>query len=243
MILWLLIFQLSSFAQELTPVVEEYCFTSEARLKQLFPKIKFMLIQSDQELVESNCLTIKTTSYRRELIQSYVTNLDPSVQVKFSSTELKGEPCRIKVEKIKTIIMATSEGSLNPGLIDVKITANTKQKFHEIKETNSIQTQKEFELAMNQSLIKGICNYVTADRYEISLEVRKDPIPATQWAPMNQETSSLKSTLQLSRGDRVELGSILKDRNGSSSELDMKSGAQAENNQEEQMEKIFLSID
>jgi hypothetical protein len=243
MILWLLIFQLSSFAQDLTPVVEEYCFTSETRLKQLFPKIKFMLIPSDQELVESNCLTIKTTSYRRELIQSYVTKLDPSVQVKFSSTELKGGPCRLKVEKIKTIIMATSDGILNTDLINVKISANTKQKSHEIKEINSIQTIMEFELAMNQSSIRGECHYVTADRYDISLEVRKDPLSAAQGAPVNQETSSLKSTLQLGRGDRVELSSILKDLNGNSSDLDIMTGLQIEKSEGEQMEKIFLSID
>jgi hypothetical protein len=243
MILWLLIFQISSFAQDLTPAVEEYCFTSEARLKQLFPRIKFMLIPTDQELVSSNCLTIKTSSYRRELIQSYVTRLDPSVQIKFSSAEPKREPCRLKVEKIKTIIMTTSEGVLNTDLMKVSIDGNAKQKSQDIKETNSIQTLKEFEIAMNQSSIRGECHYVTADRYDISLEVRKDPAPAASGAAIIQETSSLKSTLQLGRVDRVELGSILKELNGNSTELDMKTGVQIEKNEGEQMEKIFLSID
>ncbi|MBA2404150.1 MAG: hypothetical protein H0V66_05215, partial [Bdellovibrionales bacterium] len=120
----------------------------------------------------------------------------------------------------------------------------------------TIQTLREFELTVNQDVVKGECRAINPTRYEITLEVRKEAIPLIPPVPAGtivvvpaaqamrvQETSRLQTTLQLNNGERIEIGSVVRNLTNGTSNLDINSGAAIEKTTGLQNEKVFLSIE
>lgn len=250
MILWLLLYTQFAMAQD--PAIEEYCFSSVGKMKQVSTRLKFILVPVDKTEQVNNCLTVSTPPHRRELIQNYIRNLDPEVQIGFSSAEVRREPCHIKVEKIKTKLKEAIGGGVSTGLVP---SADANQVTGESKDVSTIQTIKEFELTVNQDVIKGECRVINPTRYEISIEVRKDAKPLVPGLPAgsvvivpdaqipkDQETSRLQTTVQLNNGERLEIGSVVKNLKDQARKIDLNSGIAAENTDGAQHEKVFLSI-
>lgn len=254
MILWLLLISLSIFSQD--QAVEEFCFSSPAKMKEVHQRLKFILVPVDKVQENKNCFTVNTSTHRRELIQSYVRRLESSVQISFSSVEMRQEPCRIKVERIKNLTKQGSGGSVAMNGENININASEGNTTHSGTDVTSIQTLKEFELTVNQDVAKGECRFISPTRYEIALEVRKDAVPLTPplrpgtvvvipdaQIPKDQETSRLQTTLQLNRGERVEIGGIVKDLKNDTKKADASTGAELKITNGVQSEKVFLSID
>jgi hypothetical protein len=252
MILWLLLYTQFALAQD-DPAIEEYCFSSVGKMKEVSARLKFILVPADKTQEDQNCFTVSTPVHRRELIQNYIRRLEPAVQIGFSSAEIRRPPCNIRVEKIKTRTQQSIGGGLSTGLIP---SAGTNQATGESKDVTTIQTLKEFELTVNQDVVKGECRAINPSRYEISLEVRKDAIPLLPPIPPGtivvvpdaqipkvQETSRLQTTLQLNSGQRIEIGSVVKNLKDDASSLDINSGAAIEKTTGTQHEKVFLSIE
>lgn len=250
MILWLLLYIPFAFAQD--PAIEEYCFSSAGNMKTVSSRLKFILVPVDKVEEEKNCFTVNTPPHRRELIQNYVRKLDPSVQIGFSSAEVRREACHIKVEKIKTKLKETNGGGISNALVP---NAESTQLNGESKDVTTIQTIKEFELTVNQDVIRGECRAINPSRYEISLEVRKDARPLTPPVPPGtivvvpdaqlnkiQETSRLQTTLQLNSGERIEVGSVVNNLKDEARKIDINSGAGIEKTDGISHEKVFLSI-
>jgi hypothetical protein len=117
-----------------------------------------------------------------------------------------------------------------------------------------IQTLKDFELTVDQDQVKGTCRYINQNRYEIALEVRKNikPIvpvalpPGTivvlNQAPPDQETSVIQTQIQLSRGERIELGGVIKKANGKDRTVNIKPEFNIETSDHNSTEKVFLSL-
>lgn len=251
MIIWLLLLSSFSFAQD--PAIEEYCFRSEAKKNFALEKTRFILVPADKIQSDRACFTVSTPPHRRELIQNYVRRLDPDVAISFSSAEIKREPCRLKVEKIRTIQQEALNGSINT---NQNIAIGQEQLVREQKDTSSIQTIKEFELSVNQDRILGECRSINPDRYEVTLQVLKEarpllpPLPPGTTVivpdaqlPSPQETSSLTTTLQLNRGQRVEIGSVIKDLKDKNHNIDLKNGASGNLQSGTEQDKIFLSLE
>lgn len=250
MILWLLLLVQIALADD--PVIEEYCFASGAKMKEVSLRLKFILVPADKLQENANCFTIATPPHRRELIQGYVRRIEPAVQIGFSSVEIKRDPCEIKVEKQKTKRAQNTEGHINTAFIPG---ASTAESLREKNEVTTIQTLKDFELAVNQDTIKGECRVINPNRYEITIEVKKEarplipPVPPgtvvvipDAQIPKEQETSRLQTTLQLNRGERIELGSVVKNLKDDGKKLDVNSGAALELSHEAESEKVFLTI-
>ena len=251
MLLWLLLYTHVLLAQDQS--VEEYCFSSIPKMKEVSARLKFILVPVDKTQEDKNCLTVNTPSHRRELIQQYVKRLDPSVNVGFSSAEIRTEPCRIKVEKIR---LNSKQGANAALLPEQSISLQADQSSATGKDVTTIQTIKEFELTVNQEVVKGECRAINSTRYEISLEIRRDPLPLAP--PLasgmiipadgnqkikTQETSKLQTTIQLNAGETIEIGSVLKNLTDQASKIDVNSGATIDQTNIKQNEKILLSID
>lgn len=254
MIIWLVLISLTAFAQDQS--VEEYCFSSPVKMKDVSQRLKFILVPVDKVQENANCFTVNTSPHRRELIQSYVRRLEPAVQIGFSSAEIKRDPCRIKVEKVRAIQKQGTGASATLDGPNINVNASTSESTGSGNDVTSIQTLKEFELSVNQDIIMGECRAVNPNRYEISLEVRKDakpllpPVPPgtivvvpNAQIPPTQETARLQTTLQLNRGERLEIGSVVKNLKDDAKKIDISSGAGIENTDGTQSEKTYLSID
>jgi hypothetical protein len=251
MLLWLLLYAQVLLAQDQS--VEEYCFSSIPKMKEVSARLKFILVPVDKTQEDKNCFTVSTPSHRRELIQQYVKRLEPSVNVGFSTAEIRTEPCRIKVEKIRLNIKQGANVGFFP---DRPISLQVDQSSQSAKDITTIQTLKEFELTVNQDVVKGECRFINSIRYEISLEIRRDPlplappIPSGMVVPVNenqkinlQETSRLQTTLQLNVGETIEIGSVVKNLKDQANKLGVNSGATVDQMNVMQNEKTLLSID
>lgn len=251
MILWLVLFSQMALASD--PVIEEYCFASAAKMKDVSSRLKFILVPVDKVQENASCFTVSTSSHRRELIQGYVRRLEPAVQIAFSSVEIKREPCEIRVEKQKISRAQDTEATVNP---DLNGSVGNEQIVQDRNDVTKIQTLKDFELTVNQDTIQGQCRVINPNRYEITIEVKKEarpllpPVPEgtivvipDAQLPKVQETSRLQSTVQLNRGERIELGSVVKDLKNRGNKVDVKTGANLELANEASTEKIFLTLD
>lgn len=249
MILWLLLFNNLVFAQETS--VEEFCFSSASQLMSVKGKMKGILLPVDQMTTIQNCFTIQTPPHRRELIQSYVKRLDPTVSISFSSAEIKRDPCNLVVERIKHQNMdQTTLGA------STQLTANQSAGTRSASETMRIQTLSKFELSYNQDVIEGECRFITPNKYEITLQVRTDPkpllppLPAGSTViiqdaarPADQQTSSLKTELQMNRGEKIEIGSVIKKAENKEHTVSANPELAIKDGENVQSEKVFLSLE
>lgn len=237
MILWPLLFTALVSAAENS--VEQYCFVSPSKMEFVLHKTRPLLLPSDQVNKDSNCFTLQLPEHRRELIQNYIRGIAPDFKVAFSSADIRRESCKLKVEKI---------GSSNSSAINVSLEeAGSRDQKQETKEAIQIQTLKEFELMVNQEAIKGECRYINRDRYEIKIRVAKFPKPnlnnSVENTPKDEQTFSLQSELQLNRGDRVNIGGILKDIRAKEHGISIEPTAEYKAQNREASEQVFLSLD
>lgn len=248
MLIMLLIFSRLTFAQE-DMSAERYCFATEAEAQSIESKFNGIKVPSDNVARDQKCMTVQMRPHRRELIQRFVLSVAPHAKVEFSSEESRKDPCQIKVEKEKSKVMKAVTYNLDGRPIvsaDDQTSAST--------DTMYIQTLKEFNLTVDQDEVNGQCRYITQNKYEITLEVRKNlkPIfpgtlpPGTILVgvqpPPNQETMVLKTQLQLNRGDRVEIGSVIKDLKNKDRKVDINPTLKVENTDGAATELVYLSL-
>jgi hypothetical protein len=249
MIVWPLLFVQLAFAQEVS--VEEFCFSSPGQMQAVSLRLKPILLPADQLNASGNCFTVQTPAHRRELIQRFVRRLDPSVSISFSSAELTQEPCKLKVERYKDSRAKKTDVALG-GTFQARQADNNEV----ASETMQLQTLKEFQLTYNQTVIKGECRYITPNRYEIRLEARQDPRPLipplpegstvliqNPPRPQDEQTSSLKTELQLNRGDRIEIGSIIQDKNSQNHSIKINPEVGLSQGEGVSTEKVYLSLE
>lgn len=246
MFIMLLLFSTLSFAEDMAS--EKYCFSVSPLVAQ--KKFSGIQVPSDVVTIDENCLVIQMRPHRRELIQRYMLSSIPGARVAFSSEDLQREPCKLKVEKVKSKNKDTINVDLNQQSGSISQTESTGS----ANETMDIQTLKDFELTVDQDQVKGTCRYINQNRYEIALEVRKNIKPIVPVAlppgtivvmnqpPPDQETGILQTQIQLSRGERIELGGVIKKANGKDRTVDIKPEFNIETSDQNSSEKVFLSL-
>ncbi len=220
--------------------MEKYCFSSTLQSISARQKFKAIEVNSDTVSVDENCLVIQMRPHRREIVQRYILTNIPGARLTFSSESERKDPCKLKVEKIKS----TKSEQLNGHIANDSFSVGKTDTSGNSSEISQIQTLKEFELTMNQDQIKGNCRYITADRYEITLEVRRNPKPIlveTQ-KPEDQKTMVIQTQLQLTRGDRIEVGSVIQKEDDKNRQLSISPAGQIESMSRKGMEKVFLSL-
>ncbi|WP_408098931.1 hypothetical protein ACJVC5_08430 [Peredibacter sp. HCB2-198] len=244
--MWImLLFSLQAFASD--PAAEKYCFSSVNESAVAREKFKAIQVPSDQLTMDGRCFTIQMSEHRHELVQRFIRSSFPNVSISFSSEDLRRDPCQLKVEKEKIKDQTSTELSLN----GPQQTSHTATGSDVLK----IQTLKEFNLTVDQDEIKGSCRFINQNRYEISLEVRRNPKPLVPTTlppgtlvvvnnpPPDQETSTLTTTLQLNRGERIEIGSVVKNLRDKGHDVSIKPDLKFETSSQTSSEKVFLSVD
>lgn len=246
MVILLLLFTNLALADDMSS--EKYCFSGSVQSAQ--KKVTAIQVPSDVVTVDGNCLVIQMRPHRRELIQKYILSSIPGASVAFSSEDFRREPCKLKVERTKKKASDTTEVGLNGGGANASQATSSGTQT----ETMDIQTLKDFELTVDQSQVKGTCRFINQNRYEISLEVRKNPkpiVPVTlppgtivimNQAPSDQETSVIQTQIQLRRGDRIDLGGVVKKADGKNHAVDIKPELKLETSDQEAFESVFLSL-
>lgn len=237
MIIMLLLFSFLSQAEDMSS--EKYCFATKQHSLSAAQKFKAIQVSSDMVTVDDQCLIIQMRPHRREIIQRYLLSTFPGAYVAFSSENSRRDPCQLKVEKEKVKEADNLEIGNRNNIVINKTNQNTLS-----SETMQIQTLKDFELTVDQDQIKGSCRYLNADRYEISIEVRRNPkLPLINTQPAeDQETMTLQTQLQLTRGERIELGSVVRNLRDKNHQVDITPNIEMNRSNQKVSESVFLSI-
>lgn len=241
--LWLFFLSITSYSQ----TIEKFCFNSPARKSAVIKSLSPLLLPADTLTQEDSCFTLMVAPNRRELLQKYILGQDPEARISFSSEEKRKDLCRLKVEKIKH---QTGKG------VDVSLRgAKASETNSQGRDISRIQSVGEFSLSLDQNVIEGNCRYITPERYEIKLEVRKDPRPLHPPAssgvviiingapPPADETSKLQTTIQLTRGERIHLGSMKQNKKEEKKRAELSPQIGFEDSSSNRSEEIYLSID
>lgn len=248
MISLLLLFPIMVAAEDMAS--EKYCFSSLLATQTAQKKFSGIQVGSDVVTIDDNCLVIQMMPHRRELIQRYILSSVPGATLAFSSADVRRELCKLKVEKIKN----ENKSSLNGGINEVNASASQTDSTSEATEVMQIDTLNEFKLSYNQDEIVGNCRHITPDRYEIKIEVRKNPKPilpvnlplgsvvVINQPPPDQKTMVLQTELQLTRGERIEVGDLIQKVNHKDRSISINPTLTVENQQQVASEKVFLSL-
>lgn len=248
--LFLPIFILSlAFTSEEDRSIETYCFPSETARIRVEKKLNSILVPSDKLESENKCITVHMRPHRRELIHNYTFGLDSDMRVTFSSEEVKRDPCTLKVEKVREI----KKNKMN---VELSAFPNVTQgqQVESSKDVMQIQTLNKFSFVVSHDAIEGDCRFINKDLYEITITARRDPMPIVppnlptgtivniQTPPPDQKTLNVSTSLQLTRGSRIEIGSIVRDLRKKERDLSIKPEAQIENSTGTEEEIVFLSF-
>lgn len=244
----LLLFPFFVYAENMAS--EKYCFSSLSGVQLAQKKFSAIQVNSDVATIDDNCLVIQMRPHRRELIQRYILSAAPGATIVFSSAEVRRDPCKLKVEKIKNeksdqLAVDVSNQFAEATKTEVKGSGS---------EVMQIDTLNEFRLSYNENEILGNCRYITSDRYEIKIEVRKNPKPVVpvnlppgtiaviNTPPPDQKTMVLQTELQLTRGERIEVGDLIRKTNNKEQSVSINPSLTIENVEQNASEKVFLSL-
>lgn len=244
----LLLFSFHASANDIAS--EKYCFSSPAESSLAKDKFRAVQVPSDQLTIDGRCFIIQMNGHRHELVQRFIRSSFPHVAITFSSENLRHEPCKLKVEKEKSKQGDSFEVGINQGA-----TINQTESNGSGTDIMKIQTLKEFNLRVDQDEIKGSCRFINPNRYEIKFEVRKNPqqivptivppgtIVELNETPPDQETSTLMTTIQLNRGEKIEVGSTVKNLRDKGHDVSIQPNLKMETASQISSEKVFLSLD
>ena len=163
---------------------------------------------------------------------------------------MRKEACHLKVEKIKN--KKSDQTSLS-ATQDLKAATSSTQQQE--SETMIIQTINDFEITVDQKQVKGRCRFITKNLYEIKITVNQNPRPIVppnvpqgtivviNSPPLEQETSSISSEIQLNRGQRIELGSFLKKTNRQNKDVSLNPDLRFDQSNNLGEEKVYLSLE
>lgn len=229
---------------------EKYCFPSELQRNKATQQFTAIQVPSDTVTPADNCLIISMRPHRRELIHKFFKSSFPEASVTFSSVDIRREPCLLKIERVKKKVHETNSGTINENSFEV----NAEKIQEEKAEVIQIETLKDFAFGADQTEAKGSCRFINKDRYEITIHVEQTARPYFPTAvppgtivvmnqpPKDQETMKLTTQVQLMRGERVELGSIVRDLKNKQNKIDIKSGLKVEDSTGTAAEMYYLSF-
>jgi hypothetical protein len=218
-LIFLLFITSHSYAQNI--VVETYCFSSEAQSVKAQQSSKYLMLPADRIEPKGECFSLFTTESRRELIQKYLLSSYPQMTVSYSSMERSAsEMCNLRVEKIKNQNTFRTKAQIQAlGMASVGETTSNSKEVSQMKAMSGAP----FELQVDQQKIEGKCRYITATKYEIEFSMQFIPRPLIPPVPEGtvviiqnpptsevQQGTSLSTTVQLSQGEKIEIGSIAK---------------------------------
>jgi hypothetical protein len=227
-----------SIAQASEVAIDKYCFSSPAQALKVSREIQSILLPVDRLNLNGPCFSVDTPAHRRQLMQSFVQKADPQVSLVLADLSFKPEPCHLKIEKIKQKSREQQELQLARNQPRWQ-SATQAQSASEISQ---IQTIRDFELQVDLSKVSGQCRRIGPDSYEIHLELRESVLIRPDRPISEEPRLNLQTQLQLTRGERIEIGSLVRKWQEQHKQLAIPAKVNIEQHQTATSEQVFLSI-
>lgn len=242
--IWMFLFSRLVFGQDLS--IQEYCFDSNNRLSEVYNRMKIVLVPADRISLVENCLNIQSPAHRSELIEKYLNSFAPDARKSFSSTTSLKNHCDIEIEKIINEKAVNQNIGINQNSINLEAVNKNNQRT----ETSQIKTIDFFEFSYDLKQIKGKCRYISSDHYEIELEVVNIQLPPTvvygnsSFRPTQHPSSDIqtKVTVQLRRGEKLEVAQILKNSKDENTSANSNSNLEFKEDDKVKSQTVFLTI-
>ena len=188
-ILLLLLITLNSFAND---ELNTFCFNSASELSRARKEIDFLVLDIDKINLKSNCMDIFTNTKRSNLFVKFIKRSFPSVSITSSLSSRRS--CDLKI----TEFTKQNENEINMGVTNRSALLNKKETKSQLSKTSSMQILEDSVskiIYQNQELnIK--CN-IRGESYIIEISSHSDKL-------------SSSTTRTLAKGQKVEIGSIVK---------------------------------
>lgn len=230
MVFFFILFILPSMADR---QIESLCFPSNAESSKAAQDLAFILVKDvDSILQDDACLNIAFDSSRRELFNRWVRQKYPNAKTTFSSEPTEVKRCEIKVQKITQKIETTNSAKVRKSFSVSQNSGNTSQT--EVQKI-VVSSGNHASLFVDQTLLKIFCQYKTQNNYQLKFEMVFVPrVPPPIIAPPgtiviappppDQSGTSITTEIDITRGQVINIGQIVKDLNSKNHSISNQSG-------------------
>ncbi|MBY0515619.1 MAG: hypothetical protein K2P81_01835 [Bacteriovoracaceae bacterium] len=226
---------LSLFNAHAAPSLERLCFNSSSEAQRAIPILNVILIKGQDAIdPEGKCLNVSVDSSRIEVFQRWVKTRLPEAYYHFSAASAPVEMCDIVV---------TKQSQKNQQ--DQNINVNTKGFGAVITEGNNsgkeesfikVSSGKSAELRVDQDDLTLTCVKKNNSRYLITVALRFIPptppqappgsIIVMQAPPPDQSGTSISTEIEVSVGQDVNIGQVVKDLKSKQTQVNLPESAE-----------------
>lgn len=185
----ILLVTLNSYAND---ELNTYCFSSASELSKARKEINFLVLEIDKFNFKSNCMDIFTSTKRSNLFETFIKRNFPSVSITSSLSSRRS--CNFKI----TEFTKQNENEINVGLTNRSALLNKKDTKTQLSKTSSMQILEDSEskIVYQDQELKIKCS-IRGENYIIELS-------------SHSEKLSFSTTRTLAKGQKIEIGSIIK---------------------------------
>ncbi len=242
--LLLIIFSFKLNAQEL----ERYCFKSPGQKKMATQEYRqFKLSEESLLNVSALCFDLVVQSKKRiEFWDSFLHKRHGGINQ--TASQFKPEECRLKLETTRYTTELKNKLNLSKRPQFLK---NKNQS--EMKEESFLRilSGKQGQLLFDGEELNFICTYKNKDLYSIEFSRKVTEVKNINylingipfWKQLTETKEHLTTSLQLNKGQRIEISSINRDKNESDNSLDIPSHLSQEKIDYAISQKTFLTIE
>jgi hypothetical protein len=208
----------------------------QASQKQLLKSLNSFASKEDKVLKGNGaCVEVFTKASKEDLFTRIMNLKYPGINIR-STTSMPSDArtCRIKVETVKAKVLKSN---------DIRLSRRSKLHARDEKNNSSevaqlmIANGKSGSISANGSTYSLNCKFINKKLYELT--INSNTIEQTD---SGNKTNTLSTTLSLSSGSRIEIGSILRNLNNDQKSVGIPSGLKNKKNRGFENTKTYISI-
>jgi hypothetical protein len=226
---------LSLFKAHATPSLERLCFNSPNEAQRAIPILNVVLIKEQDAIdPEGRCLNVTVDTARLEIFQRWVKTRLPEAYYHFSTSSAPVDMCDIVVIKQTQKTQQNQNANVNTKSFGAVITEGesngTEESF--IK----VSSGKSAELRVDREDLTLTCVKQSYSRYLITVALKfipltPPPVPpgsviVVQSPPPDQSGTSISTEVEVSAGQEVNIGQIVRDLKSKQSQVNLPESAE-----------------
>ena len=215
------VFSVNLFAVEM----RQYCFKRSVSLSRVKNYLNQIKLEKDIITLNptSNCITVGVDEERVELFRKYL-----SMNYQFTTSgnqNLRKRECLFEVETVRDTSRKKTSAKFGS---KIHINGNTTNNSRKSVSNLRVMESKLAQLFVNDTLVSVSCQ-ITGKLVEISIS-------------LGNKRTSLTTTVQVSKGQRIDLGSVVEDLSQKSSGASISAGVNYSKVSGSKKSSVFLTL-
>ena len=205
----------------------QFCLSSSEQANQALRKIAFLKAQNDYVGQDGRCLDIKTEKRREDLYHKIMRQKYGIVaSSNFIGTSSIPDRCNFLVKRIKQSNSNDSDINFKTSGINANNTRGNSRSV--TNQSLVVDVGREASLSVNNNTLKLKCSK-TGNGYSVDIS-------------LGTTDSSLTTSRYLSKGMTIDLGGVVESIKGNNKTIGINEGFNSNNESQNSVEKVYLSI-